>query len=199
MSDTVSSRGAIIVFLIVVAAIIGGSILLFSSRTPPTQITINPPLPTATSAPTNTPSPVLVYITGAVNQPNTEVTLPFGSRVSDAIEAAGGLTEDADLDRVNMVGLVRDGDQIHIFSMDEPAPEDDGSAIATPSGGQVIYINTATLDELVTLPGIGPATAQRILDYREENGAFASLADLDEVSGIGPATLETLEPLISFE
>jgi competence protein ComEA len=200
MSDTVSPRSTLIVSAIVVIMIIVGGVLLFISQPKPVQITINPPLPTATPAPTNTPAPIQVYITGAVNQPETTVTLPHGSRVADALEAVGGVTADADMERVNPVAIVRDGDQIHVPPINEvPVTEAEASTLPTPSGGERIFINTATVEELQNLPGVGPAMAQRIVDYRDANGAFTSIEDLDNVDGIGPATLEEIEPLVSFE
>jgi competence protein ComEA len=203
-SDVSSSpRGTLVMFGLLIIAIIIGMVLVLRSRPDPVQITINPPIPTATAAPTNTPEPILVYITGAVHEPETTITLPYGSRVSDAIEAVGGVTDDADLERVNLAGLVRDGDQIHVPSLQDAVADSDESSPAselpTPSGGEVVYINTATLEELQTLPGIGPTTAQSIIDYRDANGAYTSLEDLDNVSGIGPSTLEEIEPFISFE
>lgn len=203
MNNEVSGRTTIMAFIVVVLAIAGGAALLISTRPTPVQITINPPLPTATPVPTGTPppsatpAPILVYITGAVAQPETSITLPGGSRVSDALEAAGGVTDDADMERVNPAGILHDGDQVHVPSKSEVVSAED--AVPTPSGGPIVYINTATLEELQTLPGVGEALAQRIVDYREANGALTGMADLDEVSGIGEAMLAKLEPLISFE
>lgn len=189
-----SPRGTIIAFIVVALAIIGGAALLLATRPEPVQITINPPIPTSTPEPTNTPGPILVYVTGAVQQPEQTLTLPAGSRVQDALDAAGGTTENADLTRVNLAQILRDGDQVHV-------PEIGAAVVvetATPSGG-LLRINSATLDELTTLPGVGPALAQRIIAYREANGPFADLAALDEVSGVGPALLEQLEPLLLFD
>jgi competence protein ComEA len=187
------ARNVIIAFVVIALAIVGGTVLLLVSRPQPVTITINPPVPTATAAPTATPDPITVYITGAVGTPRTEITLPAGSRVRDAIEAAGGWLDDADLDRVNMALILRDGDQVHVPLVDELV------TVATPNTSGLIRINTATSAELETLPGIGPALAERILTYRTENGPFTSLADLDNVSGIGPAMLEQLEGLIAFD
>lgn len=196
MNTEPSARNTIIAFVMVVIVIIIGIVALLASRPEPVQITINPPQPTGTPEPTHTPSPITVYITGAVNEPQTTVSLPSGSRVQDAIDAAGGLSDAADLDRVNLAGIVRDGDQVHVPEIGDDTVVD---VVPTASGGGIVHINTATADELATLPGIGPATAQAILEYRDTNGPFESMEDLDLVPGIGPATLERLEGLIVFD
>src|SRR5690606_15011882 len=191
-----TSRTTVIAFAILALLIVGGMVLLLATRPQPVQITINPPIPTNTAPPTSTPSPLTVYVTGAVNQPESLHTLPPGSRVQDAIDAAGGTTDSADLSRVNLAAFVRDGDQVHVPSLDEAEAE---VQLPTPSGGAVIHINTATVEELDSLPGIGPALAQAIIDYREANGDFTSMEDLDAVRAIGPAPLAELEGLTSLE
>lgn len=193
----------IIAVLVVVAAIIGGLLLLQQTQPQPVQIVINPPVPTATPAPTNTPNPIEVYVTGAVAEPESVVTLPRDSRVEAAIAAAGGVTADADLTRVNLADRLHDGAQIHVPFAATAGPEPVATltevALPTPVGGAVVYINTATLPELTELPGVGETLAQRIIDFREANGPFMSLDDLDQVNGIGPSLLGDLEGLISFE
>jgi len=116
-------------------------------------------------------------------------------RVQDAIEAAGGLTDAADRSRVNLAAVLHDGDLVHVPQTNAAEP----AAPPTRPGGEVVYINTASTAELETLPGIGPGLAARIIAYREENGRFRGMEDLDQVSGIGPSTLADLEGLISFE
>ena len=191
-------RHLISVLLIII--IIGGGAAFALGRPAPVHFTIVPPeptgtlAPTATAAPSATPGPVQVYVTGAVARPQTLVRVPSGSRVSAVIDAAGGLTETADLDRVNLAQIVRDGDQIHIHAIEETSV-----VLATPNDDGIVYINVAGIDELVELPRIGPAMAARIIEYREANGPFTSLEDVDAVSGIGPSTLEELGPHVSFE
>ncbi len=196
LSPEPSPRGTILTFAIIALAIIGGAVLLLITRPEPVRITINPPLPTATSLPTATPAPITVYVTGAVNQPETTITLPAGSRVQEALDNVGGVTENADLERVNLAQILRDGDQVHVPELNESAE----TALPTPSGGiTIVHVNSATLEELMTLPGVGEALGQRIIDYRTANGAFVDMAALDEVSGIGPAMLENLEGLVAFD
>lgn len=163
-------------------------------RPDPVIIEIHPPRPTATPAPTATREPVLVYVTGEVTNPEILVNLPFGSRVSDAVEAAGGFTNDANLSLVNLAGRVRDGDHVHVPSINVSHSE-----LPTPAGDARVYINTATQAELESLPDIGAVTARRIIEYRELVGDFADFDDLDQVTGVGPATLEKLQDLIAFD
>ena len=188
-----SPLNTIVAFIIVVVALIGGSVFLLSSRPQPIQITVNPPIPTATPAPTSTASPITVYITGAVQKPDQTLTLPYRSRVQDAITAAGGTTSEADLEKVNLADYLHDGDQIHVPVKGQTVE------LATPSGGAVVYINTATAEQLDALPGIGPTLAADIIAYRDANGMFKSMSDLDKVPGIGPALMEQLQKLLAFD
>jgi competence ComEA-like helix-hairpin-helix protein len=218
---------SVVVFLAVIVTIIVGSILVMSSRPEPVSIVLNPPPPTDTPAPTATFTPITVYVTGAVRQPETLVTVPYGSRVQDVIEAAGGLLDNADLVRVNLAAIVRDGDQIHvaelIMSTDAPAatpthvttdaptdmptdaptdaPTDSPTDAPTEEASiesSLVNLNTATQADLETLPRIGPALAERILAYRDEIGQFTSVDELNNVSGIGGATLDGLRPLVTL-
>lgn len=191
----VSPYITLIAAILLLIAVGTGAWFIMNSMPQPVQITINPPLPTATASPPETPAPILVYVTGAVNNPQNTYTLPYGSRVQDAIDAAGGLLDTADLERVNLAGIVRDGDQVHVPVLGEDSAE----ILPTESGGGIVFINSANLEELMTLPNIGATTAQAILDYRDANGRFESLEDLDNVQGIGEGTLAELAPLVSFE
>lgn len=188
-----SWRGAAAAFALLAVALVGAGALLLLGRPQPVTITVQPPLPTATPAPTNTPGPVTAYVTGAVAQPGTLVEVPAGSRVEQALAAAGGPLADADLERVNLAQGVRDGDQIHVPRQGERA------ALPTPAGAGLVRINHASADELTALPGIGLALAGRIVAYRDANGPFDTLDALDAVNGIGPALLEQLAPLVVFD
>jgi len=143
---------------------------------------------------TSTPGTCTVYVTGAVNRPETLVSLPLGSRVQDAIQAAGGATDAADLARINLGQILNDGDLVYVPPlMEEPIQT------PTPNHLPLVHINSATLQELQTLPGIGPTLAQAIIDYRAQNGPFRSLADLDNVPGLGPTKLEAIREQLVFD
>ena len=145
-----SPRNTLVAFVIVLMALVGGAAFLLSNRPQPVQITINPPVPTATPAPTSTFAPITVYVTGAVQKPEQTITLPYRSRVQDAITAAGGTTAEADLQKINLADYLHDGDQVDVPVKGQTVE------LATPSGGVVVHINTATAEELETLPGVGP-------------------------------------------
>ena len=143
---------------------------------------------------TSTPGTCTVYVTGEVNRPETLVSLPLGSRVQDAIQAAGGATDAADLARINLGQILNDGDLVYVPPlMEEPIQT------PTPNHLPLVHINSATLQELQTLPGIGPTLAQAIIDYRAQNGPFRSLADLDNVPGLGPTKLEAIREQLVFD
>jgi competence protein ComEA len=143
---------------------------------------------------TSTPGTMTVYVVGEVARPQEMLTVPAGSRVEDAITAAGGATDNADLAQVNLSQRLNDGDYIYV-------PPLEGATFPTPTPNRppVIHINTASVEELDDLPGIGPALAQAIIDYRTENGPFRSLEDLDNVPGIGPSKLEAIRDLVVFD
>lgn len=132
-------------------------------------------------------SEVVVDVEGKVKRPGI-VTLPAGSRVHDAVEKAGGLRGTVDATGVNMARVLVDGEQILVGV--EPVAAASGGAAGGPAGR--ISLGSATLEQLDTLPGIGPVTAQAILDYRSEHGPFRSVDDLMDVKGIGQATLDDL-------
>lgn len=141
---------------------------------------------------------ITVHITGEIKYPGV-VVLKNGDRIVDAIEAAGGETENADLDRVNLAYVLNDGDKIYIPNKNEE--EEKGNIITTENEiGQekkiTININTATLEELIKLPGIGEATANKIIEYRKQNGKFQNIEELKNVPGIGNSKYETLKEMI---
>jgi competence protein ComEA len=128
-----------------------------------------------------------VYVNGEVNSPGV-YSLVTGSRIKDAIEASGGFTESADIKRVNLAKKVRDEDYIFIDTRDSTQGAGGVSQGGISSEGQV-NVNTATKEELMTVPGIGEVTAQKIIDYREKNGDFQKIEDLTKVDRIGEKTL----------
>lgn len=154
------------------------------------------------------PHTILVHVVGAVKDPRV-VELPADSRVGEALEAAGGATDEADLSRLNLARVVSDGEQVFVPRQGEdipaglPAPSPQQGAIPGDSTGEnpsdhgLLNINTATESELEELPGVGPAIASRIVEHRTTNGAFTSIEQLQDVKGIGPAIFEKLRERIT--
>jgi competence protein ComEA len=159
------------------------------SRTPSGEAVILRPAPTE--------KPVVVYITGAVPRPGV-YALPKNARVQDAISAAGGFLAEAEKSQINLAALVEDGEKLDIPYIEGASP-----VLGTPipvivtSTTELVNINTATLEQLDTLPGVGPTTAQRIIDYREQNGPFINTEDIINVQGIGTGTYERIKDLIT--
>lgn len=137
---------------------------------------------------------IFVDIGGAVKSPML-AELPDGSRVDDAIQAAGGLKQEADMSNINRAEFLLDGQKIYIPSL---AMDADGNVIEGAAASGKVNINTADSTQLQTLNGVGPATAQKIIDYRQSNGSFASVEDIKNVSGIGEKTFEKLKDYITI-
>ncbi len=184
----------------VISLIVGGTLGYFARPQPSSApIVVSTPVPTSTPAPTPTPAPIRIHVSGAVRQPAV-YRLPPGSIVQDAVETAGGPAADADLDCINLALELQDQQQVYVPHQGEqspPPPVSGGASEGDGAGGTLVNINTATDAELETLPRVGPATAQRIIAHREANGPFETIEDIQDVSGIGPATFEGLKELIT--
>ena len=149
------------------------------------------------------PSTLVVHVAGAVLRPGV-LRLPVGSRVVDAIDAAGGAVGDADVDRINLAAIVADARHMYPRAVGE-APASPPANSTGAGGGASNFgatttspldLNAATVEQLDSLPGIGPATAAAIIDHRTRNGPFTKVDSLSDVPGIGPAKLERLRPLV---
>jgi len=160
----------------------------------------NPSGQAVTLRPVPTEKPIVVQVTGAVPRPGV-YALAQGSRVQDAISAAGGFLAEANKTGINLARALEDGEQLDIPYMEGSSPvileAPTAVEIIPPSSAELININTASSAELDSLPGIGPTTAQKIIDYREQNGPFVSPEDIINVSGIGPGTYERIKDLIT--
>ncbi len=169
------------------ATLVAGAVLWFAGDSSQGEVTIVLPTPTSQA-----PAELKVYLSGAVRKPGVYL-MAAGDRVIDAVEAAGGATEDAALESVNLAGRLKDEDHWHIPAVGEetaytPAVASDGPA--------VLDLNTATAEQLMSLPGIGEAKAAAIVSYREDIGRFDDVEDLLEVRGVGDAIVEGLRDLV---
>jgi competence protein ComEA len=201
-------KNALYVLLGVMAGFVLAGVLVFVSRAPKGEPILLQPAPTK--------APIAVHIVGAVPRPGL-YEFAEGARVQDAIDAAGGLLAEANVDALNLAQLLEDGEQLAIPYKAGSEPVDGGDALRLPSADgdtsvnppspdgtsndnqnvELVNINTASLEELIALPSIGPTTAQKIVDYRTANGPFSTIEDIMNVSGIGPATFEDIRDLIT--
>ena len=157
----------------------------------------NPSGEAVTLRPVPTEKPIIVHITGAVPRPGV-YALPQGARVQDAISAAGGFLAEAEKSEINLARLIEDGEKFdipYIEGVSPILPTPGATVIAATT--ELIDINIASQSELESLPGIGPTTAQKIIQYREQNGPFLAIEDIVNVSGIGPGTYERIKDLIT--
>ncbi|HEY4691192.1 MAG TPA: helix-hairpin-helix domain-containing protein [Anaerolineae bacterium] len=186
-------RVPILIGLVGIVGVVAFAVLRPAPSSPAIVVTLRPTLPPS-AAPTQRTS-IRVYVSGAVKKPDV-YALPVGSIVKDALDAAGGPAADADLDRINLATALSDGLQVHVPRKGESSVAPLGSTPGASATGP-IDINTATVEQLDALPGIGPAIAQRIIDYRTANGPFASIEQIKDVKGIGDALFEKIKDLIT--
>jgi competence protein ComEA len=151
------------------------------------------PVAVATESASAAEASIVVSVVGLVTRPGL-VTLPEGARVADALREVGGPTPGADLGALNLARRLADGEQIYVGV--PPPPGAEPVPGAAPGVADKVDLNTATLAELDTLPGVGPVTAQRILDWRTEHGRFDSVEQLREIDGIGPSRFTKLQDLV---
>jgi competence protein ComEA len=177
------------VVVIVVALALAGRTFLR-----PSHVSVPPPLRPRSAAAPSEQKRVYVDVVGAVRRPGL-YRVRSGARVADAVAHAGGATTKADLQLVNLAALVADGEQVVVPRRIPGGVTAAAASGSAPSGP--VHLNSATLDQLDALPGVGPVTALKIIDYRTQHGGFGSVDELDAVPGIGPARLADLRPLVA--
>ena len=151
------------------------------------------PLSRIRSAPAGAQPPLVVHVVGAVRRAGL-FRLRDGSRVADALARAGVPTRHADLAAVNLAAPLVDGEQVVV---PRRGPGGSAAVSAAPGAGAKVSLGSATVEQLDELPGVGPVTAQKIVDWRSTHGPFRSVDDLDDVPGIGPARIEQLRDLVT--
>ena len=186
----ISRRSALLAAAVLLAVLIlADRLLLGTGAAQPAQV-LPPP-----AALTTVETRLVVDVVGGVRRPGL-YRLAQGARVADALARAGGLTPKADRTLVNLAAPLADGEQVIVpLRVAGGAGLSGGSSSAATAGP--VHLNVATLEQLDALPGVGPVTAQKILDYRDKHGAFGSVDELDAISGIGPARLDQLRDLVA--
>jgi competence protein ComEA len=201
-SFTLSRPQAIALTLLALAAILVAAHLLGGGGGAGASVSTSAPALTAPAEPVgglpptaSSPTVLVVDVAGAVRRPGL-YRLPSGSRVADAVARAGGMSRKAAAASVNLAAPLADGEQVLVPSLAAGAAGVGASGDgASPSAR--VDLNSATVEQLDALPGVGPVTAQKIVDYRTEHGPFTSVDDLDAIPGIGPARIEDLRGLVT--
>ena len=198
-----SARTAVVA--VAVLALVGGAVALRAAASPTGEpVTVEEPVAAPSASPQSEPAAevdatVWVHVVGQVAAPGV-VGLPAGSRVGEAVVAAGGALPDADLAGLNLAAVVQDGAQVRVPApgeVPEPPPDDGAGGAGGPvAGGGPVDVNTVGAGELQALPGIGPVLADRIVAWRTDNGPFSDVDALREVPGIGPAVLAQIRDLV---
>jgi competence protein ComEA len=180
-------------------------VLLFAASkllaSPSSDVALAPPVAPPAETTTAAPTQLVVDVVGAVRRPGL-YRLVQGARIADAVARAGGATRKANLSLINLAAPLADGQQVVVpgrgsGSTPTAAPAGAGPAGVAPAATGPVHLNTATLEQLDSLPGVGPVTAQKILDYRQKHGSFSSVDELDAVPGIGPARMDQLKDLVA--
>jgi competence protein ComEA len=201
MNETLARYRPYLAMMVLFLVVLVGTIF-FLRRPEPTALALSTPTP----RPTPTLASITVEVRGAINKPGV-YALAVGSRVQDVLTLAGEMTNTADPRTLNLARKLNDGEQVYVPSQGETPPT--VAPVSTPAVRGIptvlkqplgkVNLNTATLTDLDTLPGIGPAIAQRIIEYRQQNGAFAKLEDIKKVRGIGDALFEQIKELITVQ
>ena len=209
-----------LVIVIIVVLLLTGLFCYFRFREPENVDVFQPEDGIVTKESTNTVEEaeeeemIIVHVSGEVKEPGI-VKLKEGERIADAIEKAGGATDDADLSKLNLAYVLEDGVKVRIpkknegENVGEYVSEESGEEViqegsieaeeSTQTTSKVVNINKANQEELMTLPGIGESTAQKIIDYRKENGKFQTIEDIKNVSGIGDSKFNQIKSLIKVK
>lgn len=196
------ARETIALAVLAVAVIAGATFAFVRARPKPEPAAVAPPVAVlaSASASASAPASLIVHVAGAVTRPGI-YTLAAGSRVADALTAAGGATPGADVNAINLARPLADGERVWIPRKGETPPPDPGGGGGSGGGGGAtggkVNINTASATELETLPGIGPALAERIVEYRNQHGPFRTVRDLMKVTGIGEKKFAALEDYVT--
>ncbi|MFP7364293.1 ComEA family DNA-binding protein [Corynebacterium callunae] len=191
----ISLKHAVIAAIAVVILGVGWLVYHKEAATPPSVSTL-----VASSAATSSElsTEIVVSVVGHVSNPGL-VTLKEGDRVADALAAAGAFP-DADVAALNLAQVLSDGTQINVLAIGQAPPPDANGAggVGSEAGTGLISLNSATIADLITLPGVGEKTAQAIIDYRDAQGGFGAVDELLGVKGIGQAKFEQIKPAVSL-
>lgn len=186
----VDRRQVMVVIVLVILVLIGSGVIYLRNR--PTQVRSVKEIKREVKPQVSTKR-ILVYVCGAVQKPGV-YQLGEGSRVADAVNMAGGFAPEADLNSLNLAKQVSDGEKVFVSRVGQASPQSGQNSQEIKK----VNLNTATIEELDKIPGIGEVIAKRIISYREKHGKFRSVNELQEIEGIGPKKLEDIRDSVEI-